>query len=91
MISGRSPFTLLGTGALAAAPANESLLAATVLAWMVVPAAGLYYTGREVAAAPRVYSAGAALSVLGAAAYVAGLALVGVGQTAGIVAAVVQY
>ena len=97
--------TLLGTVVLFAAPGATPLLRVTVLGWMLVPAAGLAYTGRNVApdAAPRVYTAGAALSVVGAVAYLAapplatgalavgGLVLVNVGQTAGIVNAVYQY
>jgi hypothetical protein len=70
---------------------------------MLVPAAAFAYTARNVTAAPDVYRAAAALSVLGWAAYfggsllvgevaaLAGLALVGVGQTAGIANAVYQY
>jgi len=98
-------FTLLGTVALYASPGNLALLGLVILGWMLVPAAGLAYTGRHVAdgTAPWVYTAGAGLSVLGAAAYlagpvlgpdalaVAGLALVGIGQTAGIANAVYQY
>lgn len=98
-------FTLLGTVTLLLAPDATVLLRATVLGWMLVPAAGLAYTGRHVAAdrAPWVYTAGAGVSVVGAVAYalapvlpasdlaVAGLALVGAGQTAGIVNAVYQY
>lgn len=99
--------TLVGTVALTMTPPPQALLAATVVGWMLVPAAGLAYTGQHVAPdeAPRVYTAGAALSVLGALAYVAwflgitpattaligGLSLVNLGQTAGIVNAVVQY
>jgi hypothetical protein len=98
-------FTLLGTATLFLAPGATALLRATVLGWMLVPAAGLAYTGRHVAPdrAPRVYTVGAGLSVLGAAAYLAapvlgpdalapvGLGLVGAGQTAGIANAVYQY
>ena len=98
-------FTLLGTAALVASPGNTALFRVTILGWMLVPAAGLVYTGRHVEAgtAPWVYTAGAGLSGLGAAAYlvgsplvvgslgVLGLALVGIGQTAGIVNAVYQY
>ncbi|MEF8840495.1 MAG: hypothetical protein V5A62_02560 [Haloarculaceae archaeon] len=98
-------FTLLGTATLFASPDASALLRLTVLGWMLVPAAGLAYTGRHVAAAraPWVYTGGAGLSVVGAAAYlvapalgtpplaVTGLVLVGGGQTAGIVNAVYQY
>jgi hypothetical protein len=96
--------TLAGTVGLLATPPIESLLSLTVIGWMVVPAAGLIYTGENVTAAPRVYTAGAVLSAAGALVYavgvlgtvgkigvVAGLVLAAVGQTAGIVNAVVQY
>jgi hypothetical protein len=77
----------------------------TLLVWMVVPGVAYLLTGRAVAspAYRRVYLAGGVLSIAGAAVYalepaglagetavVVGLALVGVGQTAGILAAVVQ-
>jgi hypothetical protein len=98
-------FTLLGTAVLSAAPGSTTLLRITVLGWMLVPAAGLAYTGRNVApeTAPWIYAAGAGLSVVGAAAYlvapllstgafaVAGLVLVNAGQTAGIANAVYRY
>lgn len=100
--------TLLGTYALALAAGNETLLWITVSGWMLLPAAALAYTGRRVAAdaRPGVYTAGAALSLLGWGVYagapalpvvagvpplVVGLTLVNVGQTAGIVNAVLQY
>jgi hypothetical protein len=98
-------FTLLGTATLLVSPDRTALLRITVLGWMLVPATGLAYTGRHVAAdaSPWVYTLGAGLSAVGAVAYlaaavlgvdplaVAGLSLVGVGQTAGIVNAVHQY
>lgn len=103
--------TLVGTYALAT-DGNETLLRATVFGWMVVPAVALVYTGRAIPVdeAPRVYTLGGVLSVLGALAFLdatlagplssllvgsdptlVALALVGAGQTAGIVNAVVQY
>jgi hypothetical protein len=100
------PFTLLGTYGLFEPPVAEAVVAPTVYAWMLIPAAGLAYTGQAVEAGegPWVYLVGAALSVLGAFVYVAGgslpvvpsptllgLALVGLGQTAGIANAVYQY
>lgn len=92
--------TALGTVGLVATV--EALLWVTVVGWMLLPAAGFVYTARRVERRPRAYGAGAVLSVLGAAAYVLapvvgdaglllGLALVNVGQTAGIVAAVLDY
>jgi hypothetical protein len=98
--------TLVGTVALLAPSPDPRLLGVTVVGWMLIPAAGLAYTGRHVGPDewPLVYTAGAVCSVVGAAVYVggplavaddvarlAGLALAGVGQTAGIVAAVVEY
>jgi len=103
-------FTLVGTTALLGQSEDESteetVLALTVLSWMLVPAAGLAYTGLRVKEdeAPRIYLAGAVLSVLGSLAYASapsdspassrkllGLTLANVGQTAGIVNAVYQY
>jgi hypothetical protein len=79
-------------------PAFEDLLhAVSLVGWMILPALGLAYTGRELPAARLQYVGGAALSLAGAALYLgtlAGLAeslaalaiaLVGVGQTVGIV------
>lgn len=96
--------TLLGTAGLLQSPPATGLLWLTVVGWLVVPAAGLAYTGRRVAHSPRVYTAGAALSALGGTLYVAwsavsgdvsglvaALAVGGLGQTAGIVAAVRDY
>lgn len=95
--------TLLGTYALAT-DAAETLLRATVFGWLLVPALALAYTGRVLpsADAPWVYTVGGALSTVGAVAFLYGslagdalalpaIALAGVGQTAGIVNAVVQY
>jgi hypothetical protein len=114
-------FTLLGTAALlgrsedaesegaisaGARSGSERALSLTVLAWLLVPAAGLAYTGLRVGEneGPRIHLAGAALSALGGLVYASaspdspaaprrllGLALANVGQTAGIVNAVYQY
>ncbi|MBX0322943.1 hypothetical protein EGH21_07875 [Halomicroarcula sp. F13] len=95
--------TLAGTAGLLTDPPLEPVLTATVVGWMLVPAAGLVYTGLHVDRHPRAYTVGAALSVGGAVAYtvgvlaplsafvLAGLTLTNVGQTAGIVAAVADY
>ncbi|WP_324663663.1 hypothetical protein [Haloarcula sediminis] len=95
--------TLVGTAALLAKPPVDLLLSATVVGWMLVPAAGLVATGRRIDRRPRAYTGGGALSAVGAVIYVGGvlgptsaLVLVGltvtnVGQTAGIVAAVYDY
>lgn len=94
---------LVGTAGLLADPVNQTYLAITVYGWMILPALALAHTSRHVEEAPWVYLAGALLSVLGllvyagavpvpgVAATVAGLTLVNVGQTAGIVNAVYQY
>jgi hypothetical protein len=95
--------TLAGTAALLAEPVLEPILAGVVVAWLVIPAAGLADTGRRVDVYPRAYLVGAALAGFGTVLYVAGiatgtlavttagLAIGGLGQTAGIVAAVVGY
>lgn len=100
------PVTAAGLVGLLSRPPTEWLLAVAVLGWMALPAPALVYTGRRVGADeyPRVYVAGGTLAALGALVYAAGLAvgagvavavvgiaLVGVGQTAGILAAVVRY
>jgi hypothetical protein len=81
---------------------SQGLLAVSIVGWMVLPAVGLAYTGYLFEAARRSYYATAALSGIGAVAYVVslgatdgvlsllGLALVGIGQTAGIVDAAVR-
>jgi len=98
------PVTLAGTVGLAVTPTADALLAVSIFGWMLLPAAALGYTGRHVGRSPRVYFAGAALSVLGALVYatasvtprpglaeIVGLSLVTVGQTAGILIAVSDY
>jgi hypothetical protein len=115
-------FTLLGTSALLGrdgSPSSEDetaaegtgsvrtrALALTVQAWLLVPAAGLAYTGLNIGEdeGPGVYLAGAVCSLLGSLTYASaptdspaatrkllGLALANVGQTAGIANAVYQY
>jgi hypothetical protein len=98
--------TLPGTVALAVAPDQTGALAVTLYGWMLLPAVAYVPTGQAHAdpLGRRVYLWSAVLSVAGTAVYaaghllgagpdwtlVAGLALVGVGQTAGIVAAALQ-
>jgi len=97
--------TVAGTIDMAVDPTSDPVALVTLLVWMVVPAVAYFLTGRAVETRTyrQVYVAGGALSLLGALVYalepagvagesavVAGLALVGVGQTAGIVTAVVQ-
>ena len=90
-------FTVAGAAGLVLS--DRRLLWVAVVGWMLLPAAGLWDTGRRGARPARAYLAGGACSALGTLVYVlgpngsaatlAGLALVGIGQTAGIVAAVV--
>lgn len=92
-------FGLTVAGAAGLVLSERRLQWLAVVGWMVLPAAGLWNTGRRGARPARAYLAVGALSGLGAVAYVLGpngsaatllgLVLVGVGQTAGIVAAVV--
>lgn len=95
--------TLAGTVDLAVGADSDPVALLTLYAWMVLPGAAYVATARAVETDPyrRVYLAGGTLSLVGAATYalaavvgpwgvVAGLATVGVGQTAGIVAAAVQ-
>ncbi|MXR41030.1 hypothetical protein GRX01_06715 [Halobaculum sp. WSA2] len=88
-------------------PASAPLIATSVVGWTLLPVPALWYTGRESRGTARAVNyAAAALSLAGAVLYVgalavgtapeagvriAGLALVGVGQTVGIVDAAVRY
>ncbi|ELZ41522.1 hypothetical protein C463_12612 [Halorubrum californiense DSM 19288] len=94
-----------GTGVAAAFPTPlpaDSLLAVAFYGWMLLPAPALVYTGLRDPAVPRstVHHVAAACSVAGAAVAalagsptgtVWGIALVGTGQTAGILAATALY
>lgn len=93
-------FVFTVTGAVGLVLSEARLLWTAIVGWMLLPAAGLWDTGRRGAWPVRAYLGGGALSGLGAVVYVlgavagevatlGGLLLVGVGQTAGIVAAVV--
>ena len=90
--------TLAGIAGFLVSTGETVLLAVSLGGWMLLPAAGLAYTGREIPAARTVYVGSAILCLLGAAIYglavgvlettigaLAGIALVAVGQTAGIV------
>ena len=93
----------LALGATAAVPVSaEALLAVAFYGWMLLPAPAFVYTGLRDDAVPRstVHHAAAVCSVAGAVVValagtattvVAGVALVGVGQTAGILAATALY
>ena len=96
------PVTLAGLGGLVADPGVAALQATAVYGWMLLPGGALAYTGGEVSDGAVFYRGGAACCLLGAALYaaaavagtptvVAGLALAGVGQTAGILDAVLRY
>ena len=99
------PLTAAGLVGLAVPTCPMVGLVLAVGGWMVLPGVALAETGREMDAtdAPYVYLAAGGLSLVGAAVYAAGLfgggsralvadlALVGVGQTAGILDAVVRY
>lgn len=76
----------------------DPLLAVSLYAWMALPALGLLYTGRAVGAPAPAYLGGGVVASLGAGVHatqpslaLAGVGLVGVGQTIGIVDAVVRY
>ncbi|WP_436935576.1 hypothetical protein [Halovenus marina] len=89
--------TLAGIAGFLVDTFETALLATSLFGWMVLPAGGLAYTALELPEARLVYGGGALVSVLGACVFavalvwtidpglVAGLALVAVGQTAGIV------
>ena len=93
-------FAITAFGLVGLTTGVHELLPITVVGWMLVPGVALAYTGRAGALGPEIYYAGAALSLLGALSYLvgllvasdpwllAGLLLVGVGQTAGIANAV---
>jgi len=92
-----------GTAGLAAG--NAALRAVALYGWMLLPAVGLVDTGRRVSRASVRYLGGAVLCVIGAAVHavagalpvatstaaVAGVAVVGAGQSAGILDAVLRY
>lgn len=100
-----TPVTLAGVagfllrGGDAGVPADV-LLAVSLFGWALLPAVGFAYTGRRVEAGARVYAAGVACCVAGAVAVAVapspawtavGLAVVGAGQTAGILDATLRY
>jgi len=99
-----TPATLAGlAGFLALGGAETSptaLLGVSLYGWALLPAAGFAYTGRRVEAGARIYGAGVACCVAGAVAIAAapsatwtavGVAVVGLGQTAGILDATLRY
>lgn len=95
--------TLCGTVGFQTETGGEALQAVALLGWMVLPAVGFVDTGRRVTAGTWIYAGGTAGCLLGALLYltgltagidearIAGLVLVGVGQTAGILDAALRY
>lgn len=89
--------TLVGIAGFVGPFAGTALLGVSLVGWMVLPAAGLAYTARELPDAAIVYAGGAAAAVAGAVLFVWTLStpgaplvgpafgLVAAGQTAGIV------
>jgi len=100
-----TPVTLAGVGGFLALGGTldvppGALLAVSLYGWALLPAVGFAYTGRRVAAGARIYAAGVVCCVAGAVAVAVapsatwtafGLAVVGVGQTAGILDATLRY
>jgi hypothetical protein len=99
-----TPVTLAGVAGFLALGAPEipptALLAVSLYGWALLPAAGFAYTGRRVETGARIYAAGVACCVVGAVAVAVapsatwtaiGLAVVGIGQTAGILDATLRY
>jgi len=98
--------TLLGTADMAVDPGSNPAISVALYAWMLFPAVAYLHTARETTRCPhrQVYLGAAALSILGAGLYsipfigvaggtkvaLAGIAVLGVGQTAGIVVAALQ-
>ncbi|WP_096394179.1 hypothetical protein [Halorubrum trapanicum] len=101
-LAGVAGFLARDGTALAAALPADALLAVAFYGWMLLPAPAFVYTGLRDPAVPRsvVHHVAAACSVTGAVVAalagsptgtVAGIALVGAGQTAGILAATALY
>ena len=98
--------TLLGTVDMAVATGTNPALPVTLYLWMLLPGVAYLHTGRETTRSPHreIHLGAAALSVIGAVIYsvpfvdiaggsrlmLAGIAVLGIGQTAGIVVAVLQ-
>ncbi|WP_253738581.1 hypothetical protein [Halohasta salina] len=93
--------TLAGVAGFLVETGSTALWTTSLVGWMLLPAAGLADTGRRLDEAAEVYLGSAAIAGLGAVVYLlslagmgsglAGLAFVGVGQTVGIVDAVVRF
>ncbi len=92
------PITLAGVAGLTLT--TDALLAVALYGWALLPAAGFIYTADRVEAGRWIYLAGAACCPLGAflvalapsrSLVLAGIGLIGVGQTAGILDATLRY
>ncbi|SNR48780.1 hypothetical protein [Halorubrum vacuolatum] len=92
------PITLAGVAGLSLT--TDALLAVALYGWALLPAAGFIYTAGRVDVGRWIYLAGAACCPVGAlvvalapstTVVVAGIALIGVGQTAGILDATLRY
>ncbi|ERG92826.1 MAG: hypothetical protein J07HQW1_02874 [Haloquadratum walsbyi J07HQW1] len=93
--------TVIGLFGLLSTPPNRGLLSISLGGWMLLPAIGFIDTGRRSGAVPITTFGAAVSSIAGMVLYFigngeltftfAGLALVGVGQTIGIVDAVIRY
>ncbi len=82
--------TLTGVAGFIGPVSGPTLRGVSLVGWMVVPAAGLAYTARELPGAAVVYAGGAAMALLGAAVFVWTLASAGqplVWPSVGLVAA----
>ena len=95
-----TPFAIAGLAGFVAPAGSTALFAVALGGWMLLPAAGFGYTARHIPEAARLYAASALGCLLGAALYAggalagvggarsAGLVVVGLSQTAGILDAV---
>ncbi len=93
--------TLAGIAGFVFSSGAGGLLLISLVGWMLLPAVGLAYTARLLDSAAGIYLGSAVLSGIGAVVYllslaglgfgIAGIALVGIGQTVGIVDAVVRF
>lgn len=98
-----TPFAIAGFLGFVLDTESTLLFGIAIFGWMLLPAAGFVSTARQVTAGRSVYLLGTALCLLGAALYaygatvgdtlvaIGGLASVGIGQTIGILDAVLRY
>jgi hypothetical protein len=95
--------TVSGVAGFRVASLDSELWGIAIVGWMLLPAGGFVITGQQVPVGRWIYLGGGAGCLLGAGLYVAGilagvepatiagLVLVGVGQTAGILDAAIRY